>query len=164
MSTVIWHKGIMYSDSQISEGKTIDENGVTLPKTIGKGKKIFRVGNKIYGITGTIQGYEDFVKRGYKGTLRWDTKESLFALIIQWDGKKLIAWKLIEKKIFGTYFSWFKKTKFDWKNNPKLVLYMGSGDDYAIEADDKGLTPEEMIRYASDRDPYTDDEVVSMSL
>ena len=164
MSTVIWYEGILYSDSQVTSEEITDEKGITLSKTISKGKKLFRVGNKIYGVTGTLNGYSDFISRGYSGFWRWSRESSLFALILEWDGKKLISWRLMEKKIWGFYFSWFKKIEHNWRNNSKLVLYMGSGNGFAIEANKKGLTITEMIQYASDRDPYTDDEVVSMSL
>ena len=164
MSTVIWYKGVLYSDSQLSNGKTVDEKGVKIPKEIKTGEKLFRVNNRIYGVTGTLNGYHDFVKRRYKGSWRWSLNSSNFALIVQWDGKNLISWKLIEKKIWKFYFSWFEKTEYIWKSNPGLILYMGSGDDFAIEANEMGLNEKEMIQYASDRDPFTDDNVVSMSL
>lgn len=164
MSTVIWYKGVLYSDSQVSNGDIINESGETIPKIIKKGKKLFRANNTLYGVTGTLEGYANFVKRGYKGSWYWSITPFWFALIIQWDGKKLITWKLIEKKIFGIYFSWFKKSEIEWNSRPKLILFMGSGSEYAMEADNKRLIPEEMIQYASDRDPYTDDDVVSMNL
>ena len=165
MSTVIWHKGVLYSDSQVTKEEITNENGITLPTIIEKGKKLFRVGNKIYGVAGALDGYNDFVNRGkYKRSWRYSRSSLEFVLIIEWDGKNLIGWKLIEKKIWIFYIRWFRKIKYNWKSDSTLHLYMGSGDDFAIEASKKGLTVTEMIQYASDRDPYTDDEVVSMSL
>ncbi len=162
MSTIVWYDGVMYSDTRLIHVNY--SNGEETSRQVKTGEKIFKVGNKIYGVTGTIQGYEDFVRRKYRGSWNWALRPYDFALIIEWDGKNLIGWKLLKRKFWIFHISWFRKTQYNWKDHPELYLTMGSGDDYAIEASDKGLDPVEMIQYASDRDPATNDIIVSMKL
>lgn len=168
MSTVIWYKGKLYADSRITNDRFNAETGELKDRVIRKGKKIFRHKNKnkIYGVTGTIEGFSDFIARGYRGSWKWNTVPGDNALIIEWNGKKLIGWIYKEKhiKCLGVYISWFEKQEHNWKDHPELKLIMGSGTPYANIALDHGHSIREAIQYASDRDEYTDDEVFTLSL
>lgn len=168
MSTVIWYKGKLYSDSRVTNDLLNTETGDLVDRIIGKGKKLFRhpKKNKIYGVTGTLEGFADFKSRGYKGSLRWGTESSSKTLVIEWDGEHLIGWVYKEKYIkwLRIYISKFVKTKYNWKDAPEFKISMGSGTEYASEMLDYGCSIREAIQYASDRDEYTDDEVVTLEL
>jgi len=77
-----------------------------------------------------------------------------------WDGNNFYIYEHQSVKLLVFSVSWWRKEKVI-NRNPKT---MGSGGNYAYEALELGLTPEEAICYAADRDPYTDTNVKKMAL
>lgn len=162
MSTVIWRKGIMYADTQgTPKSKIID--GVEIPVETNITVKIFKENNRLYGVVGEIGGwqvFQDRARRNQREKWSWSFKKQWHATIIEWDGEELIGWHFHQKRILGIYFSRFKEEKLDKNKN----AIMGFGEDFAIEALDLKLTPVEAIQYASDRDPWTNTKVMSLTL
>lgn len=162
MSTVIWDDGVLYADTQGSVGRVSFGDGKEFPVEIVRTIKIVKKDGKLLGATGEIGGLWAFQSRKKKDGYYWGRKKFFEALILEWDGKELKRWKFYQKKILGIYISIFKKKVLD--ANPNQQAVMGSGTDFAIVALEAGLTPVEAIQYASDRDPWTNDEVMVLTL
>ncbi len=159
MSTVIWYKGDMYADTQgTCESVIVDKVRVAVETT--KMTKIFKEDGKLYGITGEIGGWFVFQNRRKKNGFYWGFTKAPESTIIEYDGENLIWWRFRQKRILGIYISRFVKGNMnglDW-------IISGSGFDWALEALDRGLGPEEAIKYASKHDSFTNDEVIKVSL
>lgn len=160
MSTVIWYKGIIYGDTQIT--RTILQLDGTEIIEIDKGEKIFKIDDKIYGITGTLEGWNDFISRKFKSIWYWDLQPFHYAIILEWDGKTMIQWKACFKKFLWFHFCRFIPTELTCSCD--TVLTMGWDQDLAMSAMKMGLTPKESIQYVSDRCIGTNDDVMSVEL
>ncbi len=160
MSTVIWYKGDMYADTQGTiDGETVD--GVEMAPEIIQIDKIFKKDGKLYGVTGYLGGWDVFQDRRKKNGFYWCFTKQPEATILEYDGEKITAWIFKQTSFLGIYVSRFLKKNMthcdEW-------VVSGSGNCHAVEALKLGLGPEEAIKYASRRDPYTNDSVIKVSL
>lgn len=159
MSTIVLYDGVFYSDTQTTTILTDEETGDTmiLKRTHGTNKVYYHNG-KLYGATGDSRGWLDF--RDNNGHWRWSFYPFPESAIVEWDGKTARALNFRQKRILGIYIRWWKETKI----GSNQYVAFGSGSNAASEAIDKGLSPTEAVQYASDRDEYTDDNVVTKQL
>lgn len=161
MSTVIWQDGVLYADTQGSVGRVSFGDGEEFPvEIIIRTIKIVKEDGRLLGATGEIGGLWEFQSRKKKDGWYWGREKFFEALIIEWDGNELKQWKFYQKKILGIYVSIFKKKVLNFNQ----WAVMGSGADFAIKALKAGLMPSEAIQYASDRDPWTNDKVMALTL
>ena len=154
MSTVIFHNGLMYADTRLSFLNQVSFSGRELPDRFSTTRKMYHANDKIYGAVGDVSTWKLFKKRGYKGKPFLSFKKVDLAVIIEYDGKDIIGWHFKIKKFL--FFWWI----VGWEKvilNAAAPALMGSGEPFASEAMRLGLTPIEAIKYASDRDPYTND-------
>jgi len=161
MSTVIWHKEKLYADTQVSK-LIMNEKGEKELVCSHKCTKLFKIGNVIYGATGTLTGWNNFKHRKFKRMPRLSINEPDEVDIIEYNGEKLKVWDWQEWKIpilnwyiFRSSLRIVKPTECTW-------ISSGSGGVAASEALKAGLTAIEAIQYASDRDIWTNDEVEVM--
>lgn len=169
MSTVIWHQSCLYSDSRGTlDDKIIIRDGLRYPTDYSPNtKKMFKINGVIYAGVGSLKALKKFTKMKSKTSdatkvFAFTLDERYKSFIFRWDGKNL---DLFKGKPINFYFfnvMLWKRERLEYSDSTYYML--GSGMDYALEAMDLGLEPEEAIHYAADRDPLTDHNIVKMTL
>ncbi len=161
MSTVIWHEEKLYADTQVSE-LIMNEKGERELVSSHKGTKLFKIGNVIYGATGTLTGWDSFKNRKFKRMPRLAINEPDGVDIIEYNGEKIKVWDWREWKIPILTWYIFRSHLRTFNPNTCMWVVSGTGGSAAISALKAGLTPTESIQYASDRDIWTNDDIEVM--
>ena len=168
MTTIIWKDGVFYADTQLSIMSDINDPSAVIVGTLS-GHKLHNIRGHKYagsGNTDIISEFLDISNRFFKLYWRLVKKEYIFnkknnnVTILDFKAPKLKIWSINSIIIFKRIqIVWFSVKRYNTKNITWCTG--GSGQDYAKNALNLGLTPTEAIQYASDRCEYTNHIVES---
>lgn len=160
MSTVLLFKGKLYSDSQGTDSVTGEKNFNT--------NKLFKMDNKRYGVTGTLEGWEHF-----KSII---LEKNIFKKILQYiqcfkerqeEKSWIICYDDRMDKIYTYNHRWYGWRKFSLLIKSNNYACMGSGsiywdDDLMEDLVNGNIDPESMIELAMEKDNFSGGRIVVM--
>ena len=191
MSTVVFHNGSLYADTQCTHSKTVGLDSEKQDRIIVKTtttRKIFRLKENccnlgaILGYVGDVSAITHFMNwsnNNRRAELNYTFRSAFNA--VEYDGETITLWKTIpigKRWIKIKWWLWdrldvykfviyeeHKYTTQDQLYGRTVSVSLGSGINYATDyLSAKGSNPIDAIVVAAKHDPYTNDTVEAVGL
>ena len=158
MSTVLWYQGKMYSDSQGTNNKTGEKDFDV--------KKMFRIGHKKYGLTGTLEGWQHFRHLVLEKNILKKIVYYILFFAHRYHQSSFVVCHNEEENTLTTYdHRWWGWKKHSFKTGRYSHAYMGSGtafwDKKLVRLMKDGfLSPYDLMNVAISLDEYSGGDIV----